>query len=113
MRIVPPSPEQIEQERLSQEAAAKQLQERLDAERAELEKNGIPFSDIDVDDVVTIVDREKPDEWYRFRVTGVRHARDTSKPGDPEMWMISGPNSSQFTMSMFPSDIYKVVDKRG
>lgn len=105
MAIVPPSPEQIRESQLHE---ANLLSKKLEGEA----ERGIAFSSIDVDDVVTVVNRSRPDEWYRFRVVSIQHGRDTSKPGDPESWLIMGPNSSHFGPSMFPDDMYKVVAKR-
>lgn len=103
-----PSPEQI---RESQLAEAARLRKKYDDEAAERALNGIPFSEIDVDDVVTVANRVEPDEWYRFKVAGIRHGRDTSKPGDPEVWAFVDAASGQFPRQ-YPNDIYKVVDKR-
>lgn len=102
---VTPSPEQL---RESQLAEAAQLRKRYE----EITENGIPFSEIDVDDVVTVANRERPEEWYRFRVASIQHGKDTSKPGDPEQWAISS-GSGQHYMSFFSDEVFKVVAKRG
>lgn len=104
-----PSPEQITESQIHE---ANRLRKKYEDEAAEFEKNGIPFKDLDVDDVVTVVNRNRPDEWYRFRIVSISHGRDTSKPGDPEAWAISGTTSSHYGQ-MYTDDMFKVVDKRG
>lgn len=105
MAIVPPSPEQLREIQLHE---ANLLSKKLEGEA----EKGIPFSTLDIDDVVTVVNRERPSEWYRFRIVTINHGQDTSKPGDPEVWAICGPISNHWG-SMYPDDIYKVVAKRG
>lgn len=107
---VMPSPEQMNE---SQIREANELRKKYEDEEAEFKANGIPFRELDVDDVVTVVNRERPDDWFRFRVVSIQHGRDTSKPGDPEAWVITGPNSGHYVGASFPDDIFKVVDKRG